>query len=353
MQRTVAKINLKAVEENARAFKSRTKKLCAVVKADAYGHGAAEAALALSGVADMFAVAIVEEAIELETAACGKEILILTPPTDDAEAAAIVEKGFSACVPDFQTAERLVNVAKRKKKIARVHLKINTGMNRYGGDRYALNEICKRFSSERYASVNGVFSHLYTEDLETCERQRKAFLAACNVVKTYYPNALRHLSATYGATLGERYAFDAIRVGLGLYGYLPNGLNAETFGLKKAMRVYAKVSAISEYKGGGAGYGVLTATTEKALQGKRLATLRFGYADGFLRKRENGTVGAEYAVNNLCMDACLRVNAEQLKRGDLVPVMTDASATAKATGTIPYEVLCAATRRAEMVYVYE
>ena len=353
MQRTVAEINLKAIEDNARVFKRRTKKLCAVVKADAYGHGAAEVALALSGVADLFAVAIVEEAIELTTAACGKEILVLTPPTDGAESAAIVENGFLACAPDLETVERLVGASKRKGKIARVHLKVNTGMNRYGGDRYALNEICARFSSERFLSVDGVFSHLYTDDFETCERQRKIFESACDTVKAYYPNAMRHLSATYGATLGKAYSFDAIRVGLGLYGYLPNGLNAESLGLKKAMRVYAKVSATQTYTGGGAGYGRLPKATEKALQGKPMATLRFGYADGFLRNRDNGTDGAEFAINNLCMDACARVNTEKLKRGDLVPIMTDAAETATRTGTIPYEVLCAATRRAEMVYTYE
>lgn len=353
MQRTVAVINLKAICENAKQFKKLSKKLYAVVKADAYGHGAEEVTLALCGVADGFAVSIVEEGIEIATAACGKEILILTPPTDEREAMEIVENGFSACVPDLWTAKLLINAAKRSGKIARIHLKVNTGMNRYGGDRYALKEVLQLVFGETCVKVDGVFSHLYTDEKSVCEKQRREFLKACELVQIHYPNATRHLSATYGATLGERYAFDAVRVGLGLYGYLPYGLKLEDFPLKKAMQVYAKVAATHEYQGGGAGYGKLRGETEKDLFGAKLVTLRVGYADGFLRQSRNGTVCAESAVNNLCMDACVRKNLQGLRVGEFTPIMIDAEKTASATGGIVYETLCAATRRAETVYVYE
>jgi alanine racemase len=353
VQRTVAVINLKAICENAKLFKRVSKKLYAVVKADAYGHGAEEVVLALCGVADGFAVSIVEEGIEIATAACGKEILILTPPTDDREATAIVENGFSACVPDLKAVKLLVNAAKRSGKIAKIHLKVNTGMNRYGGDRYALKEVLAFICGEACVQVDGVFSHLYTDEKSVCEKQRKAFFKACEMVTLCYPKAVRHLSATYGAVLGERYAFDAVRVGLGLYGYLPYGLKLEDFPLKKAMQVYAKVVAVREYQGGGAGYGNLQSETEKDLFGAKLATLRFGYADGFLRQSRNGTVGAENSVNNLCMDACVRKNLQGLQVGELTPIMLDAEKTASATGGIVYETLCFATKRAETVYVYE
>ena len=353
MQRTVAEINLKTIQDNAATFKKLSKKLYAVVKADAYGHGAVETALALCGVADGFAVAIVEEGIEISTAACGKEILILTPPADETEAVAIVENGFSACVPDIRTAKLMLSAAKRKGKIARMHLKVNTGMNRYGGGRYALNEVLSLVLGETCISVDGVFSHLYTDDIAVCNRQRQDFLKACELVKTCYPNATRHLSATYGATLGKDFAFDGIRVGLGLYGYLPYGLNSETLRLKKAMRVYAKVAAVGEYQGGGAGYGKLRKETDASLLGAPIATLRFGYADGFLRQSRNGTVEEETALGNLCMDACVRQNLQGYRVGEFVPIMVDAEKTARATGGIVYETLCAATRRAEMVYVYE
>ena len=87
--------------------------------------------------------------------------------------------------------------------------------------------------------------------------------------------------------------------------------------------------------------------------GTPIATLRFGYADGFLRQSRNGTVGEETALGNLCMDACVRQNLQGYRVGEFMPIMLDAEKTARATGGIVYETLCAATRRAEMVYVYE
>ena len=157
----------------------------------------------------------------------------------------------------------------------------------------------------------------------------------------------RHLSATLGVTYGKAFAYDTVRVGLGLYGYFPNGAK-EIFPLEKGMTVYAPVAETRKFVGGGAGYGAPLTDTPK---GGRLCTVRFGYADGFLRKRENGTVGFERSARNLCMDTCVREGKE--KRGAELPVLTDASQTATVAKTNAYEVLCAATRRAETVYDYE
>ena len=88
--------------------------------------------------------------------------------------------------------------------------------------------------------------------------------------------------------------------------------------------------------------------TQNLVKGAPLTVLRYGYADGFLRKKNNGVCGYENNANNLCMDACVRVGEGE--KGTWLPVLTDAAETARITGTISYEVLCAATRRAEMVY---
>ena len=144
MQKTIAEINLKAVEENAKAFKRLTgKKLFAVVKANAYGHGATEVVGALNGVADGFAVAIVEEGEEIKIAACGKDILVFTPPTDEEDCCRILQNGFLACVSDLRSARLVSKVAMEKNVVARVHLKVNTGMNRYGLDGRTLGKVCK------------------------------------------------------------------------------------------------------------------------------------------------------------------------------------------------------------------
>jgi alanine racemase len=172
-------------------------------------------------------------------------------------------------------------------------------------------------------------------------------LHAQQIAKNYFPNLLCHLSATYGALLGKDYVFDMTRIGIGLYGYTPVGITAP-FPLQKGMEVYAPVTATRKYLGGGAGYGNDLTDT---FQGNSLSVLRVGYADGFLRTQQNGIDGYEQNANNLCMDACVRVG--KYKKGTLLPILTNADETARLTNTISYEVLCAATRRAEFVFDYD
>ena len=355
MRKTIAKIYLKNIRENAQAFALLTgKKICAVVKANAYGHGAEEVVCALSGVADCFAVSLYSEAVAIKTAACGKDVLILTPPLSQEEAYLSAKNGFVLTVPDLWTARLIMGVATEYKLPVRVHIKTNTGMNRYGMNVSMLGKVCKLFRSCPLVQVEGLFSHLYTNTKQGAETQRKLFLQMQTVCKRYFPNVLCHLSATYGALLGKDYVFDMTRIGIGLYGYLPDGARdleeSTLFALrvKKGMRVYAYAQNNRTYRFGGAGYGKAQHSLEL---GEKLSVIRFGYADGFLRRKDNGVFAFENNVNNLCMDACLRKGGAM--RGKLVPVMTDAAETAKATGTISYEVLCAASRRAEMVYEYE
>ncbi len=341
MQRVVAKINLRAIEENAALFKERAGvKLCAVVKANAYGHGAEEVACALAGIADCYAVALVEEGIALRAAACGKDILVFTPPSDEAEAYALASGGFIASIPDLSTARRFLEVCRSHRLIGRAHLKVNTGMNRYGMDGYTLGRACKLLQGEPNLSVEGIYSHLYACKRQTAEEQRRLFLRLKRIAEGYFPALTAHLSATYGCLLGEEFSFDMVRVGLGLYGYSPFPTDLP---LKRAMSVWAKVVGVRGYAFGGVGYG------EGSLKkGTPLTLLRAGYADGFLRQRENGAVGCEKNANNLCMDGCIRLGKG--KRGSWEPLLLNAEETAVRTGTIPYEVLCAATRRAEFIY---
>lgn len=344
----IAKIYLKEIRENAKRFRALGGgKLCAVVKANAYGHGAEEVAFALSGVADFFAVALLEEALSLRVAACGTDILILTPPQTQADVLCAAQNGFVLTVPDYRTASLIAIVGRKYQIPVRVHLKTNTGMNRYGMNASLLGKVCTLLVRENYVRVEGVFSHLYSGEHRICERQRNLFLSHIAVCKRYFPDVLCHLSATHGATLGKDFAFDMLRVGLGLYGYLPNGAGAIPFSLGKGMEVFAETVMNRKYSFGGAGYG----ESERIEKGETLSVLRYGYADGFLRTKRNGLCGSETHANNLCMDACVRKGKTPV--GKLVPVMINAEETARETGTIAYEVLCAATRRAECLYVYE
>ncbi|MBQ8884864.1 MAG: alanine racemase [Clostridia bacterium] len=353
MQKVIARVNLKAIKENAAAFKELTKtKLCAVVKADAYGHGAERVVCALEAEADMFAVALLSEGLAIRTAACGKPILVLTPPVTATEARAIVQSGLIATVPDLFTARLMANAATDLKRSVSVHLKVNTGMNRYGMNASMLGRVCTFLKREQFVLVEGLYSHLYTQELAESQNQLRLFLRMKAVAARYYPVLCCHLSATYGALLGKAFALDMVRVGLGLYGYLPIGKEAGISALpplKKAMTVLAYAVSTRKYSFGGAGYD--SAEMRQPERGEQITALRVGYADGFLRDGKRSGALDKKGLNNLCMDVALMRGKKE--RGALVPVLSDANESAAREGTISYEVLCAATRRAEFVYEYE
>ncbi len=357
MQKIRAKIHLRNIKHNAEAFKTVTAtKLCAVVKADAYGHGAEEVACALESVADCFAVSLLDEAIAIKTAACGKDILILTPPLNLWEVIVAAKSGFIVSVGDYHSARLVAAAGEACKLPVRVHIQINTGMNRYGVYGAWLGRVCSLLYHCPYVSVEGIYSHLHDLTRANALLQRERFLAAERICRKYFPKCTRHLSATYGALLGEDFTFDMVRVGIGLYGYLPDGAFdmdetlVQRLDLKKGMTVYAPVIATRKYSFGGAGYGK-PFDQKQAAKVKELYVCRYGYADGFLRQKKNGVCGFEKQVNNLCMDACVRVGKE--KRGEEILLLTDATETGRTVGTISYEVLCAATRRADREYDYD
>ena len=345
MRKVVAKIDLENIKENAKAFLALTgKPICAVVKANAYGHGAEETVNALSALASVFAVSLLCEAIAIRVVACGKDVLILTPPCCDEDIITAAKNGFILTAGDIDCVDSCIRLSNVLDVPIRLHLKVNTGMNRYGMDEADLLKACQKLCLHKKVEVEGVYSHLYDCTRQSAEAQRGKFAAMQSLVKRFFPAAVSHLSATYGALLGKDFHFDMTRIGIGLYGYLPSGVNGDcNLALKKAMSVWAQVSATRVYQGGGVGYGKGSAPL-----GANLSVLRCGYADGFLRKRQDGIFGFEKNANNLCMDACIQF--DERKKGDFVPVMIDAEKTASITDTISYEVLCAATRRAEMVY---
>jgi alanine racemase len=213
-------------------------------------------------------------------------------------------------------------------------------MNRYGMSISELGKTCKFLQGCGQVRVEGIYSHIY--DVAKAEEIRGRFASALTVYHRYFTGGIAHLSATAGALLGKDYAFDMVRIGLGLYGYLPNA--TKPIALCKAMKITATTVCVRAYRYGGAGYD----KPQVPLKGERLYTCRYGYADGFLRRRKNGVVRADAQANNLCMDACVRMGKE--RKGRLVPVMIDADETAKVCGTIAYDTLCSITKRATRIY---
>jgi alanine racemase len=325
MQKTLSVIRLGAVQNNVSTIKTlaKGKSIFAVVKANAYGHGALPVAHAVQNLVDGFCVAIIEEGIALRVGGIQKPILVFTPPLTQDDAERMAFYGLTATVASEQTAI----LAKR----LFCHIKVNTGMNRYGCRVDDLPRILLRLQPEQ---IGGVYSHLYRPtDEQTNVRQLAIFNQAEKLVKDVAPHAVAHLAASGGILAGDAYLKDAVRPGILLYGYAPDGRKIR--GICPALTVYARRTQTTTCVGEGAGYGTLPQGTQN------LATYRLGYADGFER-------GTPLGVGNLCMDAFVGED-----KGELIPVLTDTDDYAARAGTISYEVLCRVTARSELHYLNE
>lgn len=322
MQKTLSVINLSAIRANARYVRGLVgnRFFWAVVKADAYGHGAAEVAREIEDIVDGFCVAIADEGAELKINGITKPVLVLAPPLDKEDAAKLDYYNLTPTVTDVKSA-RLVGGRN-------CHVAINTGMNRYGCFGKELDEVLTVLGRGR---IEGVYSHLYAaENAMHSIRQTADFRTAVARVKEHSPEAVAHLAASGGILRGGEYLFGGVRCGLMLYGYAPTGFKAPA--LTPALKVYARLAHETRVTGGGVGYNV----ADKAY--KQLYTYRLGYADGFLR-------GVPLGEKTLCMDAFVGT-----KRAEYLPVFTDAEIYAARCGTISYEVLCSVTRRSLKVY---
>lgn len=337
MQSTVAVISVSQIRKNLDAVKALVKvPLIAVVKDDAYGHGAERVSLAIEPHVDGFAVASVSEGVALRTAGVSREILVLTPLFCEEDVLQCAAHGLTSTVSSGAGFEICRAAAKRFKVPLRFHLKVNTGMNRYGVAPSEAEELCLRAASCG-AEVTGVFSHLYApEDGAAREMQRRRFDVACAAVKRIFPNAVRHLAATGGILAGREFHYDLVRCGIALYGYLPSGF-AGAIEVRPAMKIYAAIVQSFPFTGGGVCY-----QRAKRDYGT-LSTLRLGYGDGFFRNADLGN------VNALCMDACVREGESPI--GSYKLVFGDAERYAKENGTIVYDALVSVGRKAEKRYV--
>lgn len=332
MQVPVAAVSRKSIQNNAIAVCALAQKpLIAVVKDDAYGHGAVEVVRTLSGIATSFAVATVYEGAELRIAGVSEEILVLTPPLN-------AEEVMLGCGHDLTlalTSIASLNLVLRSRADfpVRAHFAVNTGMNRFGLRPDRVRHAC-RLAKQRGVQITGVFSHYFEpQNADALEQQRTLFAEVAQIVREYFPEAIRHIAATGGVLAGGE-LFDAVRVGLALYGYLPTGFEG-ALALQPAMRLLATVAQSGTFIGGGVGYGSATK------QYKKLHTLRVGYGDGPFR---TGGLG----IGNLCMDACVREGRADF--GTKKCVIASAEEYAKRNGTTAYEALIQMGKRAVRVY---
>ncbi|MDE6411794.1 MAG: alanine racemase [Clostridia bacterium] len=322
----MAQISLKRIRENATLIKRAAgAPLIAVVKDDAYGHGAERVALALHGVADAFAVATVDEGASLRCAGVSEDILVLTPPLCREEVLRISSYNMIAPLTSFFVLKLALSVTEEEEIPLRVHIAVNTGMNRYGFQPRRIAEVLKKTGT---FSVEGVFSHLYAPASEAhLNAQMKLFQEAADRVKEIYPDAKSHLAATGGILAGVK--ADMVRAGIALYGYSPDGFKVAD--VKPAMKIYASVAHNGRTVGNGLGYKIEENMPQRA------HTLRLGYGDGFFRDE-----------GKLCMDAA--VVSGYARTGTRKLVLKDVSEYAKRHNTTEYEALVNVSRRADKSY---
>ncbi len=370
LRHTACEIDLTAIRHNVGVMKGRLKgnaKFLAVVKADGYGHGAVQVArAALKAGADMLAVAIVEEGVELRAAGITCPILVLGG-IEPAAADAVVKADLTQVVFNEEIIRALRASGLKFGRTAKVHLKLETGMNRIGvRTKERVQELTRLINSMQWIELTGCFTHMATADSEddggaTLE-QIERFEALCAAIREVHPGELTcHAGNTACIFRYPQAHFDMVRGGIALYGYPPV---PEAAGLRPAMRWVTRAVMVKELDAGErVGYGG-TFTAQKPT---RVMTLPVGYADGYRRGISGkGCVlvrGQRAKVlGRVCMDQIM-VDVTDIKgaqAGDEVVLLgaqgedcIDANEMASWLDTISYEVLCSPSRRVPRVYIGE
>ena len=346
---------MEAIRRNAEAIKAYTgKKLIAVVKADAYGHGTIPVAETLHTIADMFAVATVDEGVQLRQAGVQTPILILFSALSE-QIAEIIEHQLTPTIGDWEFASRLNGAAPGP---LHVHVNINTGMNRSGVRWTEAAQFLKKLKTLQRLEVDGLFTHLATADetdksFVSVQLGRFSSLVGNSRGKTLH-------AANSAATLAVSEShFDAVRPGLSLYGIYP--ASEKPIVLEPALTWKTRIGwtgSISE--GEGVSYGLAF----KASRQTRVAMIHVGYGDGYPRTLSGVgevLIGGTRCpiIGQVCMDVTVvqLQDAANISVGDevvLIGKQRDAEITvdevAHRAGTIPYEILTQIGKRVRKVY---
>lgn len=327
----------------------------AVVKADAYGHGAVPVArAALEAGAERLGVAIVEEGVTLRAAGIDAPILLLSePPT--AVAPAVVEHSLTATVYTEAGIDAIGAAAIAAGVVAPVHLKVDTGMHRVGCARDDAVPFARRIAEHPALDLEGVFTHLAVAD-EPDNAYTDEQLARFDAVLTALDaEGLRprvvHAANSAGALLQSDARFDLVRVGITIYGIPPASALAPIEGLMPALRLTSEVTYVKRVPAGeGLSYGLRYTTGSETT----IVTVPIGYADGVPRRL--GHVGGEVLIGGarrpiagtITMDQLLvDVGDAPVSVGDEVVLLgrqgdeeITAGEWADRLDTIAYEIVC-------------
>ena len=356
---TWAEINLGAMRRNLQKFKAvvqPTTKVMAMVKASSYGAGTLEVARFLQDLhVDYLGVAFAQEALSLRAQGVDMPILVL-----NVEAEQVSMLAQSECEVELFSKHQLRDwLSVSRAQTLRVHVKVNTGMNRLGFSPEEIPELLQELQGLSSVEVTGVFTHLAAADLpaedDFTRGQLDQFSNVVKQVKAFYPAAYAHALNTHGIQRFPSDQHNMVRLGLGLYGV---GIYSGVAALEEVLSWKCKISQVGSLSPGeslGYSRGFI------AQSATQYATLPVGYADGLPCSLSKGK-GAVYIrghrceiLGNICMDMCMvNITGLQVKEGEEVELLgplQSANAMAKDAGTISYEIMTGIGPRVPRLYL--
>lgn len=361
---TQLEVDLDAVVDNFNFYKSKlqphTKMVC-MVKANGYGAGATEIAKTLQyHRCDYLAVAVAEEGILLRNEGITLPVMVLNPEVNGFEE--LFTNDLEPEVYNFRILEAYIKEAERRGITNYpIHLKIDSGMHRLGFLPGQIPALAERLSAQKGLKVLSVFSHLSASESwifdEFTHQQMDSFRQAANAIEEALQYTVwKHILNSAGMERFPAAEWDMARLGIGLYGISASGLQ----GLRNVCTLKTTILQIKEVPVNETiGYG----RKEKLTRNARIATIRFGYADGldrqFGNRRGKVLINGQPApiVGNVCMDLCMvdvtDINASE---GDVVILFGEGLSVieqAESIGTIPYEILTSLSPRVKRIYIKE
>lgn len=366
---TVAEIDLDAIGHNVRAFRDwlpeRTR-FMAVVKANAYGHGAEPVArVALANGASYLGVATLDEAIELQEADLDVPILVMgyIPEHGLDEA---ISRGIRMAVYHPDHLQQIMEAAAKGNKQAILHLKAETGMNRVGARPGEMSALVRQARDSAYIHLEGLFTHFACADERDkthTHRQHALFtqiLKECQNLGVSFP--IVHCGNSATAIDLPQYGYNMVRVGISMYGFYPSPEVQKTnVHLKPAMTLKTRIVHVKKVP---PGTSVSYGATYRTQQEETIATLPIGYADGLNRRLSNRGSALVHGrrvpiIGRICMDqTMLALPAElEAEMGDEAVLygrqgdeMIHIDEVASLLGTISYEITCSVSRRIPRIY---
>ena len=360
---TYAEVDLEAIKRNIieiRKLIPAATKFMAVVKANAYGHGAPAVARAASiAGADYLAVANLKEALELREAGLIDPILILTEsPTSVMDE--IVQYQLTQTVYSFSEAKALSDEALKRGKTAKVHIKVDTGMGRVGVAPSEAAALIQKVASLPNLMIEGLFTHFAKAEDHDDAFTKEQLNKFKQILPRFSNIPLKHAANSAATLFHPETHLDLVRVGLLMYGIFPHGGEHRPINLKPALSFKSRVVYLKKVPPGTPiSYGGIYSTDKEVA----IATLPVGYADGYSRRLSNrGKVlinGKRYpVVGRVTMDMILvNVGEDKVNVGDEVVLIGSqgiesitADEVAALDDTISYEIICGIGKRVPRIY---